>query len=72
MLNSLITACEKAGEWSWALHCFTWLASLAILPSVVTYSAAVSACGAAQQWHCAVMLMSTALAQHLQVDVAQQ
>lgn len=52
--NSLIAACQKAGQWHRALQLLAELPSKALQPTVVSYNTAISAC--ATVWQIAMML----------------
>ena len=52
--NSLIAACQKAGQWQRALQLLAELTIKTLQPTVVSYNAAISAC--ATVWQIAMML----------------
>ncbi len=48
--SSLISACEKAGQWELALELFNEMAGEGCIPNTVTYNSLITAC--AQGEHC--------------------
>ncbi|KAK3262832.1 hypothetical protein CYMTET_28338, partial [Cymbomonas tetramitiformis] len=48
--NSLISACEKGGQWEKALEVFAGMKKAGVEPNVITYSSLISACEKGGQW----------------------
>ena len=68
--GAVISACEKASEWTWAVH----LLELAepLKPNEIICSAVISACEKSSQWQWALQLLSAAKAERaerLRLDV---
>jgi len=57
--NSLISNCEKAGEWERAFNVLQVMSTFTILYSLISFSAAVSACEKAEQWNWALQVFRT-------------
>ncbi|CAJ1415215.1 unnamed protein product [Effrenium voratum] len=65
-LNAAVSACEKAGQWQWALEL---VSSKASLRDTTTFNAAVSSCGRGSNWQMALELLRVMKQEHLQQDV---
>ncbi|CAK9101589.1 unnamed protein product [Durusdinium trenchii] len=61
--NSVISSCEKAGEWQQALHFLEYMDTVAVEPSIISYNAAISACEKANHWRQALELFTLASTQ---------
>ncbi|KAK3249083.1 hypothetical protein CYMTET_41480 [Cymbomonas tetramitiformis] len=48
--SSLISACEKGGQWEKALEVFAGMKKAGVEPNVITYSSLISACEKGEQW----------------------
>ena len=49
--SSLISACEKAGEWQLALDLFGEMHAEGVQPNTVTYNSLITACAQGEQGH---------------------
>ncbi|CAE8673214.1 unnamed protein product, partial [Polarella glacialis] len=55
--NAAISACEKGGQWQFALDLLGNMPRTKLLPDVISCSAAISACEKANQWLIALNLL---------------
>ena len=54
-----ISACERASQWSWAIHFLDQMRSFHVSPNQVACSAAISACEKSSHWQAALLLFSS-------------
>ncbi|CAE8596920.1 unnamed protein product [Polarella glacialis] len=66
--NAAISACEKAGQWQFALGLLSSMPELRIAPDRISYNAAISACAKEGQWQVALSLLNTMQAIILKPD----
>jgi pentatricopeptide repeat protein len=57
--SSLISACEKAGEWELALQLFDEMGAEGCVPNVISYNSLITACA---QGECSLAVLCTSAA----------
>lgn len=55
----MISSCEKASQWPWALFLLSALPARRFEANVITVSSAISACQRASQWERALLLVTS-------------
>eukprot|EP00891_Asterochloris_glomerata_P006084 jgi/Astpho2/6084/Aster-04031 len=67
--SSLISACEKAGEWRLALQLLEEMRREGCNPNVISYNSLITACAQGAQWERAAELFQQMQQQHCMPDV---
>eukprot|EP00435_Cladocopium_sp_Y103_P005900 s857_g1.t3 len=68
--NAVISACEKKGQWQWALHLLQQIrGNPKLRASVVSFNAAISACEKGGAWECSLELLKEITVETLLPDI---